>query len=207
MPAVIRKDLIVVSADSQTDSALKGILTRVKSLAIREVQAEFFVNQGDAACYKRGDVFLRQFANQYHRALLVFDREGCGREPAAREEIEQEVQARLDRAGWDGRSAVIVIDPELEAWVWSESPQVVEILGWTGRQPPLRTWLEQQGFWCKGKPKPEHPKAAMDAALRAARRSRSSVHFSELGKKVGLARCKDPSFLRLKALLQSWFSS
>lgn len=63
------------------------------------------------------------------------------------------------------RTEVVVIDPELEIWVWSASPHVEDVLGWKGSTPPLRSWLCNQGLWGDDRPKPQDPKRAMEGAL------------------------------------------
>jgi hypothetical protein len=47
----------------------------------------------------------------------------------------------------------------------------------------------------------------MEAALRHLRRPRSSSIYAQLAERVGLERCMDPAFIRLKEVLQSWFSA
>ena len=67
--------------------------------------------------------------------------------PGTREEIQEEVEIGLTRNGWEGRSKAIVIDPELEVWVWSRSPIVAEVLGWDTDIEALRRWLESEDLW------------------------------------------------------------
>jgi hypothetical protein len=44
--------------------------------------------------------------------------------------MENDLEARLSQSGWpSGCCAAIVIDPELELWVWSRSPHVPAVLG------------------------------------------------------------------------------
>jgi len=119
-------------------------------------------------------------------------------------EIEQQLEQRLAAMG-QGWAAAIVIDPELETWVFSDSPHVDKELGWEKRQPPLRQALESQGFWPAGQAKPPDPKAAFAWALQTVRKPVSSSIFRQLGKLVSLRRCEDRSFLRLQHLLQDWF--
>ena len=111
--------------------------------------------------------------------------------------------------GWDGRwgnrAAVIVIDPELEQWVWADSPHVDSALGWKDRDPALRHWLEASGMLTSGMVKPDRPKEAMLAALKAVRKTPSSSLHTEIAKKVTLDRCIDGAFLKLKSVLQKWF--
>ena len=121
----------------------------------------------------------------------MFDKEGCGSEDS-RSALEQGVQNLLTHNGWDDRAEVIVLDPELEMWVWTPSPWVERILGWEGRQPDLKTWLKDQGLWPDGSQKPAEPKAALEQALREVRQPRSSLLYQKLAEKVSLGACTDP---------------
>jgi hypothetical protein len=144
---------------------------------------------------------LRPFANSHQYALVLFDREGCGRGQLPREEIEREVEDRLSRNGWGDRAAVVVLDPEVEIWVWSDSPHVDKILGWEGKQPGLRTWLQTQNFLASDQLKPERPKEAMQTALRKAGKSRSSALYFQLAEQISFNRCIDPAFIKLKSYI------
>jgi len=132
----------------------------------------------------------------------LFDREGCG-SPGTREEIESEVETRLAQNDWLNRCAVIVIDPELENWVWSDSPHVAAALGW--QREGLRDWLVQSGH-CQGDAlKPFKPKEAVEEALRLKGIPRSSAIYHSLATQVSFDRCTDPAFLKFRAKLAAWF--
>ena len=109
---------------------MKGLLVRTDSIDIAPMDFEIrrHVNR-DSGCRTNAANFLRPYLRAYHYALVIFDRHGCGSR-GTREEIQEEVEIDLTRNGWEGRSKAIVIDPELEVWVWSRSPIVAEVLGW-----------------------------------------------------------------------------
>lgn len=134
------------------------------------------------------------------------DREGCGNEGLMREELEQQFEHKLSLSGWKERAAAVVLDPELEIWVWSDSPHVAEVLGWTDSDLSLHDWLIQKGFLQPGRFKPERPKEAMESALQQAKKQHSSVLFHRLAQRVSMDRCADPAFLKLKEKLREWFS-
>jgi hypothetical protein len=199
-------DLIVLVADQHAESTIRGVLTRLDALRIRKLDFKILVHpEHDPGCYKRSHELLRYSVQQYDHGLVIFDREGCGRENVGPRDLEREVAARLEESGWGDRAAAVVLDPELEIWVWSDSPRVDDVLGWTGREPNLREWLVAKGFTRDSTGKFERPKEAMLVALREARKPHSSAMFRQLAQKVGLSRCTDPSFLELKRLLQTWF--
>ena len=134
---------------------------------------------------------------------------GTGAGATPREDIERIVQGDLYRNGWEDRGRAVVIDPELEAWVWSGSPVVPTALGWGAKYNELRSWLAQRGLWIDGSPKPIDPKSAMDTALeyaaRPTRRRRSARVFGEIAAGVSVEGCHDPAFRKLMATLRAWF--
>ena len=117
------------------------------------------------------------------------------------------MEERLSSSGWGGRAACVAIDPELEVWVWTNSPHVESLLGWKGRQPGLRDWLREQGHLQGGEGKPSDPKGAVQMALRVARRPRESRLYAELAQTVSLDGCVDEAFLKLRRTLSGWFGA
>jgi hypothetical protein len=111
----------------------------------------------------------------------------------------------LFRSGWQNRVHVQVIEPELEVWVWSDSPQVDVSLGWGRHSTNLRTWLSNKGFWPNENRKPPRPKECLLEALREVRVRRSAAIYRQLAESVSLERCQDPTFNELKEILKSWF--
>ena len=200
------KDLIILVADQDMLFGLTGLLSRPVSLGIRAITHDVYPHPyHDPACLLEAHDFLRPFARIYARALVVFDREGCGQEQRTRDELEQIVENHLSRNGWDDHAAAIAIDPELENWVWSNSPQVDLALGWKGRQPSLSEWLVQEGFAQIRYNKPARPKEAMEKALRMSKKSRSSSIFMQLAETVGVEACADPAFNKFRDTLRTWF--
>lgn len=200
------KDLIVLVADTNIEFTIRGILARPQSLSMRPVSADVFVHvERDPGCFARGEEFLRPHSMRYEHALVVFDRDGSGRDATEREDLEIDLEGRLAQAGWGDRARTVIIQPELEAWVWGDSPHIDDVLGWKGRQPSLRTWLASAGFVKAGAVKPHDPKKALREALRLASKPRSSVLYSQLARKVSFARCVDPAFAKLKSTLSEWF--
>jgi len=201
-----RSPLVALVADKNIELALNGLLSRHSSLGIRRVEAEIYVHpERDPGCLLRGHDFLRPFSTQYEYALLMLDRQGCGRENETRSALEEMTEQHLARAGWGSRAVAIVLDPELEVWVWAGSPHVERVLGWHGRSPTLRTWLEEVGMMSDQRGKPIHPKRAVEEALRIVGKPRSSALYGDLARSVTLESCTDPSFLKLRATLGEWF--
>lgn len=202
------RDLVILVADADMENGLDGLLQRPASLEIRPIQWKIFRHSGkDPGCLRTCHEFLRPFASQYARALVFFDREGCGAEENSREALEQQAQDRLASNGWGDRAAAVVFEPELESWFWAGSPHLEGILGWKDSPHPLRAWLEARQLWATGAAKPHRPKEALEAALREVRIPRSSSIYRQAATMVGLRGCTDPSFLRFRKILKEWFGA
>ncbi len=202
----VQRDVIFLVADRNIEAAVRGLLGRARSLSIRRVNCDMYTHSGrDPGCYGKAHDFLRPFHKRYAHAIVVFDREGCGNDTASPLELQVEVEARLARNGWGDRARVVVPDPELEAWVWSDSPHVPTLLGWKETAAALRAWLVERSFLEQGHIKPQRPKEAMEAVLYSVRKPRSSSIYQKLAGKVSLKRCVDPAFGKLQVTLQEWF--
>lgn len=198
------KDLVVLVPDQKMRHVLKELLQRHQALGIRAIVADVYNHpQQDPGVRRGAGQFLSIYTGQYHRALVLFDREGCGQEDKTADELERQVQQQLDASGWENRSAVVVLDPELEIWVWSDSPHVTEVLG----LPPSELKQLVADWTKRGPTKPTKPKELMETVVRRANQGgMSSALYKELARKVSTERCTDRAFLRLKQTLQKWFS-
>jgi hypothetical protein len=202
------RELVVLVADKDMEEAIKGLLGRPQALGIRPVQYDIFVYpRRDPGIVNEAQDFLRSFTQSHEHALVLFDHEGCGRDETAPSVLENQIEEALARTGWADRSRVIVLVPELEAWVWSQSPHVPRCLGWAGQQPPLRQWLAETGRWPPDAPKPPRPKEAYLDALRYARKAQSSAIYGELARSVSLQGHSDAAFLRFTTTVRAWFPS
>jgi hypothetical protein len=199
-------DLVVLTADRNMQFTIEGLLKRTQAFAMRTISSVFYTHpQRDPGCLRLSDAFLRPAVMRFAHAIVMFDREGCGQENKTRGELEHQVESALSQSGWADRAAAIVIDPELENWVFSGSSEVDQVLGWSGNNPPLRKWLKNQNFLEAGQIKPNRPKEALEAALRCVRLPRSSSLYGSLAQRVGIGRCTDGAFQKLRNTLQSWF--
>ncbi len=201
-------DVIILVPDRNIEYAIRGILARRQSLGIRAVTTELHTHPAhDPGCFANSAEFLQFAVRKSEHALVVFDHHGSGQDQTMdRTALEADVEQRLSAAGWAGRCAAVVIAPELENWVWSTSPHVDTVLGWSNRTPPLRDWLQQQGYWTAHDTKPKHPKEALLAAIRAVGKSRTSKLYADLAGKVGFNQCTDEAFAKLCRVLRKWFS-
>lgn len=199
-----KKDLVVLVPDSNTESAVRGILSRPQALGIRDgISFEVFKHpRHDPGVFAEAPGFLRPLQNFYDYALVMLDREGSGQERLSARQIEADIQRRLDSSGWKGRSAVVVLDPELEIWVFSDSPEVIKIVADGDRELYRRILNSVPKTHLH---KPERPKEVLEEILKKKHIARSSALYGQLAERVSFARCQDTSFNRFKSILQGWF--
>lgn len=198
-------DLVILAADKDMYSGLGGILRNSQDVGVPDLRYKILTHPNhDPGVYRRCQELLRSQLSLADRALVVFDREGCGSQQE-RERLEDEVETRLAQNGWNGRSAAIAIDPELEAWAWGGYGSVARVLHWPGGGEALRQWLEAKDYLRPGWAKPSRPKEALRHALHHLRVPRSPSLFSELATEFDLQACTDAAFVKFRGVLAEWF--
>lgn len=202
------KDLIVLVPDLDIENVIQEVLHRVPSVCgLRTFSFDIHrhINR-DPGCYNESAEFLRPFTQQYHFAIVVFDREGSGQENNSRIVLEEYVERSLIGNGWgQSRVAAISIDPEVENWMWIKSPHVADALGWRN-QDELFNWLESQEWLEPNHSKPNRPKEAMEAVLKRTKKPRSSSIYKQIAERASWRNCTDPAFLKMIEVLSTWFN-
>lgn len=198
------KDLVLLVADKNAQFALKGALGRPEALGIRRIEFELLVHSGrDGGARETGPEMLALLRRQFKHAFLVLDFEGCGTSAQNAVALEKELDDRLS-IHWKNAAKSIVIEPELDVWIWGADNAIETVLEW----PPgkhLREWLREQGFEFLPNEKPARPKEAIERALRVSKQPRSSALYRRIAEKISLRRCRDEAFLRLLKQLTTWF--
>lgn len=100
-----KKDLVVLVPDLDTENAIRGLLARNESFGIHPLREnldyEFQrATNRDNGCRSAAEALLAPALHRFKRALVVFDREGCGQDSEPREAIESDVESRLETSGW-----------------------------------------------------------------------------------------------------------
>lgn len=204
----MNKELVVLVADIQQEQTLATLLReRGPSLGIRPVTLDILRHprKDPGVFHEAADFLAAYLAPVYDRALVLLDatRDGA---PGDADFLRQALLRKLIAVGWPReRCEVIVIAPELEIWVWANSPVVPEVLrtNWAA----IRDLADRHGHWREGAAKPHEPKALFEAVLWQTHRPRSGAVFQELARRVGLADCQDPAFVLLRETLVRWFSA
>lgn len=200
------KDLVILVADKNMQFAVRGALARPEALGIHAVTHDFRPHPGrDGGARTSGVDILALERRRFEHALLVFDLEGCGAEPGqSAEDLEHLLDRRL-AALWGAQAKCIVIDPEVDIWLWGADSVLRDVLGWP-QAGHVRDWLRQRGFGFDSHGKPDRPKDAMQELVRFCRLPRSSALYEKITARISLHRCRDPAFGRLRTALQSWFA-
>jgi hypothetical protein len=192
-------------ADRNMEAVVASLLGKHEALGTREIQSQIIRHpQHDPGCYRDATPLLSVFANQARQALVLLDRDWDGVPNLPSRQIEAEVESRIAvmKQGW---ARCIVIEPELEAWLFTRSPRLDEAVGWRGRAPSLSEALANANLWSASEPKPSDPKATMKWALSQVGKQTSSSIYGQIALHLGVGKCVDPSFLRFRSTLQEWF--
>jgi len=200
-------DLVVLAADGNIEQSIRGLLNRLNALSIREIRVEFITHPNkDSGCRLTAHSLLRGYLSCTRYAVVLLDYEGCGENSFSASELENEIEQSLAANGWNSRCGVVVIDPELEQWVWVASNGIPPILGYNDlTYELLLTNIQSAGFNLDDNRKPSRPKEALEWLLLQAKQPRSSSIYLEMASRISFQRCTDRAFLKLRSLLQEWF--
>ena len=198
-------DLVILTPDVDTEACLRGVFSRPRRLTHDDVRPRFLRHpRHDPGCRSDASPFLRSSAGGGACALVVFDLAGCGADDEDPAHVERYVEDSL-RPDWGDRARAIVVAPEIEAWLWSDSPHVAKAMGWSESTAVQRRWLQAEGLWPAELPKPPDPKSAFHRAVGRSRVIPGPGIFARIGREVGVDRCEDRAFTRLKTTLRAWY--
>jgi hypothetical protein len=163
----------------------------------------------DPALFASAHENLRLHQRTHQKAIVIIDAQfpgSPGTDGDGAAEIRQRILAKLHGSGWaEGRVEVVVIQPMLEAWLWSESDHVSAIFG-VPNFADLRTTLVEKGVWVAGESKPQDFKEATALAGRIKQRVSGAALFRKVFTCARtLNGCSEPGFNRLRTTLQTWF--
>lgn len=163
----------------------------------------FAAGQNDPGLYTRAGSLLSPFLQSHRKAVVVLDCDWDGSPGQA--QILLNITTQLQQSGWALEDVIVIaIEPELEQWIWQDSPVLSDELRMEAPQG-LKATLSQRGLWRAEDAKPQSPKDLFIQLRRENNVKLSSSIFKRIASRVPVAACGDDEFRRLVAQLQAWF--
>ncbi|MBE0624558.1 MAG: hypothetical protein IH606_07100 [Burkholderiales bacterium] len=208
------RDLVVFVADSTMEIVFNSFLSRadyhehynlnIRPIAFKSSEDLIRVPGNDPGVYGKGHEWVRERLGKHRHAVVVFDREFGTNLDA--DTLRDDLTNRILQTGWEAeRFRVIVIDPELEAWMWQRNQKVATPLGFASVEEMVNSVIGAGLPWPNGHAKPARPKEALEAIARKRRIGWSAAIHRSITTNVSLVGCQDPTFLELRQALQLWF--
>jgi hypothetical protein len=237
------RPLLILTADYECVATLRGFFERRdfhKKLGCGPIQLGgiFFDSERDIRVHPGHDsgvskdpqLVLLPERNRYDKALVILDQAWSGAPDAdeivANIETIAEHEARWQRE----RFEVILIQPELEAWIWQRNIHVCEAFEFSGSENELWDLLSLRSLeldsrskkhvfvpvdtlaalapaWSLQDPKPTNPKGVVEALTRHCGSGPASGVFNEIARTIGVRNCVDKSFHKMRDALCRWFPS
>lgn len=197
-------DLVVLTADKPMEAVVRALLRRTESIGIRAVDTTWLLHSDrDSGVRTTGHSLLRAVRRQHDHALMFCDHEGSGTTTASAVEKEGQLDEVLAMT-WQAHGRSIVIEPELDVWLWGSDERLIQSIGWKDAMRP-REWLVGKRFEFAESGKPIRPKEAMQALFEHVGLPMSAAVYGRIARGIGLRGCSDAAFDRLRSLLQTWF--
>lgn len=204
--AVAKRDVVFLLADKGMEHVITGFLGRDNFHQSLGCAAFDFSPRHDvivspvkdSGMFRYASGLLRSYERTHWRAVVVVDADWVG-SPGA-----ETIRQRLDRTlspAWEDL-AVIVIEPELEAWIMNDNPHLARIF----RCPEnYREILSAAGLWPGDTPKPPRPKEALEHLRKRHGTRGFNADFGKLAATMSVRKCQDPAFRQLRDQLRAWF--
>ena len=211
------RDVIFHLADKHMEVGLRGFFGRddwhhaigcERFLIDPESQSDIYRVPGhtDGGVWKHAYENLQLFRDKYRHAVIVLDADFDPYPGAI--VLQDDISKGMIASGWDeNRFSVVVIRPELEAWLWAPNQNVAVAFGHE-RFDELRGLLETENLWNPGDPKPHDLKRARDLAAKLGGRKTGGPIFKSVFGSVSrraLDLCAEPGFVAFRGALCGWF--
>jgi len=206
-------EIIFLVADATMEAVFRAFFERDRfhqALKCRVFQIDpvqdiiHIPKQTDGGLHRRAHDLLRSYLKTHNRAIVVLDQQFGGEIPA--DVVRKGIIDNLNLNGWDGRCAVVVIEPELEAWLWQDNVNVEAAVRHI-RPPSLRDYLLAEGEWPQDEWKPISPKESIQRVIRANHAGPHTLVYARIAKSVTVRGCLDPAFVHFARTLCDWFGA
>jgi hypothetical protein len=200
-----KRDIVFMVADNGMKHVVKGFLGREPHRRLGcgrftidpdlEIRVE---PTKDPGVFGKAHELLQPYEHSHQRAIVMVDADWDGTPGAVA--IREHISQRLAR-GWK-EFAVIVIEPELEAWLMNDNPHLAKVF----RCPEnYRQILATAGYWPDGAVKPPRPKEALEHLCRRHKARATNAEFGKLAARMTVRHCQDSAFIQLRDQLRAWF--
>jgi len=208
------RDLLFLVTDGTMEQILLGFFGREqphRSIGCGPIDLDLepdsdiivFAGANDSGGYKGTADWLRGWSRNYRHVVVMIDAEWDG-SPGA-DAIREKIERDIADAGWsEDAGLALVLEPEVDIWLWADSPHVATAMRWPSKQE-LREALVREGFLGADEAKPKRPKEAAEWALRQRGVRRSRALYKKIASQVSLKGCNDPALLQLVEALRRWF--
>jgi hypothetical protein len=204
------KDLLIYVADADALAFMRSILNKPHALGTRSISFDIERHPlRDAGMVQTGAELTRMKKGQYQKAVLIWDHHGSGCDhKQSPDQVAADIQGKLNSFTWRDNSAVTVLVPELEQWLWHCENAVAAHCNVTAVQ--LGQWVAERGEKLGRSVdglKQQQPKELFEHIMRdRLKRTISPRDFEEIGKRSsinGLLSCD--SFRSIVETLRVWF--
>lgn len=211
------RDLIIHLADQHMEAGFRAFFARdnwFHVIGCRKFDIDADSDQDiyrragytDGGIWKHAHTNLIPFKDRYQHAIIVLDAD-FDPHPGA-PSLRADIAGNMINAGWSADSfCVVVIDPELEAWLWAPNLNVAKAFG-HGDFEEMKARLAGEGLWDEGEPKPNDLKRARDRAARlGGMRTGGPIFRGVFGgiSKRACDLCVEEGFISMRTALQAWF--
>src|SRR5262245_10994095 len=115
------KDLVVLGPDKNMEFLFDGVFSKSVVLGLRPTSRQVDTHAlRDAGCVD-ADQLLESQVNRYARAIVVTNREQLGPKNLSRQDLENQIETKLQRSGWGDRGRAVVVDPGIQRWLLEHS--------------------------------------------------------------------------------------
>jgi hypothetical protein len=158
----------------------------------------------DGGIHRRAHALLRPYLPSHQNAVVILDQNFGRRLPAA--VVRGEILNNLLRNGWSAECVeVVVIDPELEVWLWQRgNPHIARAFRYN-ESVSLEAFLEAAGFWSAAASKAARPKETARLLIRQYNAGVPMVVYTRIIENISVRGCQDPAFNLLASALRRWF--
>jgi hypothetical protein len=201
------KDLLVVLEGRDDKEVMRAVLNRPNDLGIRTITFE--LDRRSRAVPTQEPDLARDQRKEFQFAICLWDHVGSPYENERPAQAQGKVQARLNQNTLRDCSKALVIDPELEIWLWQDQAAIATVL--EVNAPQLIEWLDdwQKGYFPDkniGALIEQFPKEALEAVFQRAKEKPSAALYRRIASEANLGLWSQASsFQQMRRALRKWF--